>query len=140
MYTHIDVKELNLPDTTFIRDIDNRVFQSIVIECLSKIEGISFTKGVFEAFWGKDSEKLKGIYVEQDQKKHSIYVRIELNICYGVSIPQKAEEIQSKIVEELSRLTGLHVSCVHVVFKSLIVPSETIKESEVALSGEYGNF
>lgn len=140
MYNHIDVKELNLPDTVFIRDIDNRVFQNIVLECLSKIEGISFSKGIFETFWGKDSERTKGIYIEQDQKKHSIYVRLELSICYGVSIPEKAEEIQTKLVEELSRLTGLHVSCVHVVFKNLVVHEERKRDVEISFSSEYGNF
>ena len=30
----IDTKELELPETVFIRDIESKVFQSIVLQCL----------------------------------------------------------------------------------------------------------
>lgn len=45
---------------------------------------------------------------------------MEVNIIFGVKIPQKAEEIQTKISEEITKLTGLHVASVHVVFKNVI--------------------
>jgi len=132
--SEIDTKELSLPETTFVRDIESRVFQAIVLQTLAKIDGISFLgSGLIDNLLGRDSsEKVKGIYVEQDQKKHSVQVRVEVNIVYGISIPEKAEEIQNKIVAEISNLTGLHVSSVHVVFKNLIThkPEEVIEEQE----------
>lgn len=117
----MDAKELELPETTFIRDIESKVFQAITLQCLAKIEGISLLENnLFDSLLGREFDRVKGIYVEQDQKKHSVRVRIEINIEYGISIPKKSEEIQSKIVEEISTLTGLHVASVHVIFKSLI--------------------
>ncbi|MBI3211133.1 MAG: hypothetical protein HYZ47_00380 [Simkania negevensis] len=54
--------------------------------------------------------------------------------AHGISIPAKAEEIQTKIVAQVSQITGLHVSCVHVVFKALI----TLKEQSPSFSPEKG--
>ncbi len=129
-FKEIDKKELQLPETTFSRDIESKVFQAIVFKCLAKIEGISLPGGsLIDSLLGREaSERYTGIFVEQDQKEHSIAVKLEVNIQYGLSIPEKAEEIQSKVIEEVSKLTGLHVSCVHVIFKNLIV--ETIEEEE----------
>lgn len=126
MYEKLDTKELNLPDTVFIRDIESRVFQAIVLQCLSKIEGIGLLEGnLFDSLLGREVERVKGIHVEQDQKQHSVLVKVEIKIAYGFSIPEKAEEIQTKIVEEVIRWSGLHVSSVHVIFKDLVLaPSE----------------
>jgi len=139
-----DVQEYELPETTYIRDVESRVFQAIALQCLSRIEGISFLGGtLIDNLLGRDGmDRIKGVYVEQDQKKHSVYVRVEVNIKYGISIPQKAEEIQSKIVKEISSFTGLHVSCVHVVFKNLIIyqkHQEEEKKEEVAVIADESN-
>ena len=126
-----DTKELELPDTVFIRDIESRVFQTIALQTLSSIEGVAMMEGnLIDSFLGRDgADRMKGIHVEQDQKNRSVKLKVEINVTYGVSLPQKAEEIQNRMAEEVSRLTGLHVSCVHVVFKNLILPhTEEIKE------------
>ena len=118
---NMDQREVKLPETVFIRDIETRVFQAIVVQCLSKVDGIGLLEGnFFDSLLGREVEHVKGIEVEQDQKKHSVNIRVEVNILYGISIPTKAEEIQSKLSEEVSRWTGLHVSSVHVIFKDLI--------------------
>ncbi|MEM8629034.1 MAG: Asp23/Gls24 family envelope stress response protein [Chlamydiota bacterium] len=117
-------KGLDLPETMFVRDIDSKVFQAITLQCLAKIEGISLLENnLIDSLLGREFDRVKGIYVEQDSKKHSVCVRIEINIGYGLSIPKKAEEIQTKIVKEITTLTGLHVASVHVIFKSLIPQS-----------------
>jgi len=118
----VDAKELELPETLFIWDMESRVFQSIALESLARIEGISLLEGnFFDALLGRDvSERLKGIHVEQEQKKHSVNVKIEVNVSYGVCLPEKAEEIQTKIAKDISRLTGMHVGCVHVIFKNVV--------------------
>jgi uncharacterized alkaline shock family protein YloU len=126
MYEKLDRKELNLPDTVFIRDIETRVFQAIVLQCLAKIEGVGLLEGnLFDSLLGREVEHVKGIHVEQDQDQHSVEVRVEINIAYGMSIPAKAEEVQNKVVEEISRWTGLHVASVHVIFKDLMAPPST---------------
>lgn len=123
-FQKVDPKEFELPDTLFIRDIENRVFQSIILQCLSKIEGISLLEGgFFEALLGRDrSTAVKGITAEQSSKNQSVNVKIEVNIDYGIPIPVKAEEIQTKITEEITHLTGLHVASVHAIFKSVTLP------------------
>jgi len=117
----IDTKELELPTTVFIRDIENKVFQSIVLQTLSQIEGVETLEGnLFDSLLGDSLDGIKGIHVDQDQKSHSVNVRIEINVAYGICIPGKAEEIQNRILEQISKLTSLHVGKVHVIFKNLI--------------------
>jgi len=125
-----DAKEFELPETLFVRDVENKVFQGIVLQCLSKIEGIALVEGNFiDNILGRTAlEGVKGIYIEQDNKNHSVGVKIDVNICYGYSIPEKAEEIQSACAEEITKLTGLHVSSVHVVFKNVVL-SEQLKKN-----------
>lgn len=133
---NMDTRELELPETVFVRDIETRVFQAIALQCLAKIEGIGLIEGnLFDSLLGRDLDRVKGIYVEQDQKKHSVEVRVEIHVAYGVSIPEKAEEVQTKLAEEISQWTGLHVASVHVIFKDLIPPavsSEAPSELEEA--------
>jgi len=128
----IDTKELELPETVFIRHIENKVFQSIVLRCLSQVEGVETLEGnLFTTLLGDNVEGIKGIHVDQDQKSHAVNVRIEINVAYGVCIPDKAEEIQNKILEEISQLTGLHVGGIHVIFKGLISDKDAPSLAEV---------
>lgn len=131
--TQVDTKELELPDTLFVRDIETKVFQTIALQALLNIQGVSMLEGnIIDSFFGRDGpDRIKGIYVEQDLKNHSVMIKLEVNIAYGIPLPEKAEEIQNKIAREVSRLTGLHVSCVHVVFKNLVLPKESRQEEEV---------
>lgn len=117
----IDTKEFEIPETLFVRDIDNKVLQGIVLQSLSQVEGISLVEGNFlDHFWGKDNlEGIKGIHCAQDSKKQCVTIRVEVNIRYGISIPDIAEEVQAKVCKDVTRLTGLHVSSVHVVFRGI---------------------
>ena len=143
----VDTKELELPETIFIRDIENRVFQSIILQCLSQVSGISLVEGNFiDHLLGRSSEGVKGIYAEQNEKSHSVDIKVEVNICYGISIPEKAEEIQTRIAEEITGLTGLHVGTVHIVFKNVISTEQANKQNqqspslmESELGEEYSN-
>lgn len=129
----MDTREIELPETVFIRDIDTRVFQAMVVQCLSKIEGIGLVEGnLFDSLLGREIERVKGIHVVQDQEKHSVELRVEINIAYGINIPAKAEEVQEKLIEEISRWSGLHVSSIHVIFKDLILPTEPRSTPEEA--------
>lgn len=127
----VDTKEFELPETVFIRDIENKVFQSIVLQCLAQIDGISLVEGNFiDHLLGRSSEGVKGIIAEQDDKNQSISIKVEVNILFGTSIPKKAEEIQTKIAEEVTKLTGLHVASVHVVFKNVISEEQANKQAQ----------
>jgi uncharacterized alkaline shock family protein YloU len=125
----IDTKEFELPETLYIRDIENKVFQGIVLQCLCKIPGIELMEGGFiDNILGRTSlEAVKGITVEQDSRNHSVGIKIEVNVCYGCSIPELAEQLQAEISDEITKLTGLHVSYVHVVFKNVVLPDQLKK-------------
>lgn len=134
--TKVDTKEFELPETVFIRDIENKVFQSIVLQCLSQIEGISLVEGNFiDHLLGRSSEGVKGIHAEQDDKNHLVNLKVEVNILFGLSIPEKAEEIQTKVAEEITKITGLHVGSVHVVFKNVVSPEQASKISQHVSQG-----
>lgn len=114
----IDVKELELPETHFVRDIDDRVFKSIVIHSIEEIDGVEiYQAGRFLEHLLSDG--IKGVSVTQDTKTKSVGIRVEVTIRYGESIPEKSEEIQSKVAKELAEMTGLHVSGVHVLFRGV---------------------
>lgn len=139
---HIDTKEVVLPETVFIRDIEGKVFQSIAVQCLSDIEGVALLEGNFiDSLLGRDAaEGVKGIQVEQDPKTHSVSLKIEIKVAYGISIPEKAEEVQMKIAEKISRFTGLHVACVHVIFKNLISVKNVFSPEERMLKSGIPSF
>ena len=136
----VDTKEFEIPETVFIRDIENKVFQSIVLQCLAQIEGISLAEGNFiDHLLGRSSEGVKGISAEQDDKSQSVNIKVEVNILYGTSIPEKAEEIQTKIADEVTKLTGLHVASVHVVIKNVISIEQASKLSQQSPSPLMGS-
>ena len=123
-------------ETIFIKDIESRVFQAITIKCLSGIEGIALIEGNFiDHLLGREGLGAKGITVEQDPKNQSISIKVELNIAYGISIPEKAEEIQNKLIDQIVKFTGHTVSVVHVIFKSMI--TEQFSEETVTKDSIY---
>ena len=111
-----DSKEFELPETTYSRDIENAVFEGIVIQCIAQIEGVSLIKAnILGNLLGT-----KGIKTIQDPATHSVSITLEVNIAFGVAIPEKAEEIQTSIVKAIGKLCSLRVSEIHIVFKGLI--------------------
>lgn len=121
----VDAREIELPDTVFVRDIENRVFQVIALQCLSKIADVMVVEGnLIDSLLSRGgADRIKGVSVDQDSKNRSVKVKLEVNIRYGVAIPEKADEIQQRVAEEITKMTGLHVASVHVVFKG-VYPSD----------------
>jgi uncharacterized alkaline shock family protein YloU len=136
----IDTKEFELPDTLFVRDIENKVFQNIILRTLSTIKGITLLEGNFiDYILGRDSlDSVSGIHIEQDDKHPSVAIKVEVNICYGLSIPEKAEEIQTLLAHEITRLTGLHVSSVHVIFADVVSENDIEKTAAASPSSFAG--
>lgn len=119
----IDTKEFELPRTVFIHNIETKVIQMIILQALSKVQGVSLLEGsLLDSFLGREIERVKGIFVEQESKNPLVNVKVEIKMDYGVSIPLKTEEVQKKIVEEITIWTGLHVASVHVIVRSLNLP------------------
>lgn len=137
----MDPKELHLPETTMVHDIETKFFQSITIQTIKKIEGVEVVGNspLINNILGND-DKIYGVFIEQDQKKHEVSIKVEVNIRYGMSIPEKAEQIQMQVIKDISSLTGVHVSMMHVIFKNIIEdhPAKstiTSKSSEEVFEG-----
>lgn len=129
-----DIKEIQAAETVFVRDIENRVFQSMVLHCLKEIEGVCPIEGnLFDQLLGRSAEGIAGIHAEQSERNRSIHIKIEVNVVFGCGLPEKAEEIQTKVSETIARLTGLHVASVHVVFKNVISPQQLEKALQAHL-------
>lgn len=129
MNEKLDTKEFELPKTTFSHDIETRVIQVIILNTLNEVGGVSLLGGnLIDTLFGREIERVKGIAVEQDSKNHLLKVKVEVNMHYGVSIPEKTDEVQSRVVEEITKLTGLHVASVHLVIKGLIAPEDKTEE------------
>lgn len=129
-------EELPLISPSFDCEIETRVFQAIALQCLAKIEGISLIGGtLIDNLLGREGiERIKGIHIEQDSSTLSVSIKVEVNVFYDVPLFQKAEEIQKKLVEDVTRLSGFKVLGVHVVFKNLILSSEDQDEKEEVVS------
>ncbi len=54
-----------------------------------------------------DRKALKELSAEQDSKRQSVDIKLEIDVCYGIRIPEKAEEIQHKVSEDITRFTGI---------------------------------
>jgi uncharacterized alkaline shock family protein YloU len=116
----LDPQEFELPETTYSHEIENRVFRGIVLNILAQTPGIAPLEGTFlETFIGR-VDMVKGITIDQDAKSHSVNITIEIGIQYGMNIPRKAEEIQSKVTQAITEMTGVRVASVHVVFRELM--------------------
>lgn len=117
--------EFEYPETLFVSDIDNKVFQNLVVRSLSTIGGVTLAEGnlIDNLLHIANPEGISGVGINQDSKNHTVAVKVEVCVAYGLSIPEKAEEIQARISEEITRYTGLHVSEVHVVIRDILLPS-----------------
>jgi len=98
---------------------------------VAEIDGVQPIDGSFiEHLLGRDSEGFRGVTVEQDSENHSVSLKVEVKVRFGILIPEKSEEVQNAISKAISDYTGLHVSSVHVVFKNVYTaePEEQPKE------------
>ena len=118
----VDTKELEAAETVYIRDIENRVFQTIVLQTLSKIEGINLLEGNFlDSILKKTTQDyLKGIQAEQNSKNNMLHINKEkLLVVDGLSdfivvdsgdvlliLPRKKEQDVKKILNEVRQNKG----------------------------------
>jgi uncharacterized alkaline shock family protein YloU len=111
-------------ETVFLTDIETKVFQAIVFQTLQEINSIELIEGsIFDTLLGgEEGERMRGIHIECDETKPTVNVKIELNILYGVCIPEKSVEIELKVKEKITQLTGFHIGLIHVTFKNIVFP------------------
>lgn len=108
----------------YIQDIEAKVFQAIAYQVLKEIVSVELSQGsLFDSFLGVEgSEKIKAIHVELEDSNPIVSFKIDLNILYGVAIPEKSEEIQIKIQTKVESLTGYKIGFIHLVFKNILFP------------------
>jgi uncharacterized alkaline shock family protein YloU len=116
-------------ETVFLTDIETKVFQAIVFQTLQEISSIELIEGsIFDTLLGgEEGERMRGIHIECDEAQPTVNVKIELNILYGVCIPEKSLEIELKVKDKITQLTGFHVGLIHVTFKNVVFP-KSLKE------------
>ncbi len=114
----------DLHETVFLTDIETKVFQAIVFQTLQEISSIELIEGsIFDTLLGgEEGERMRGIHIECDEAQPTVNVKIELNILYGVCIPEKSLEIELKVKDKITQLTGFHVGLIHVTFKNVVFP------------------
>lgn len=110
--------------TVFLTDIETKVFQAIAFQTLKEIPSIELIEGSIldSLLGGEEGERMKGIHVECDENQPIVNLKIEVNVLYGVCIPEKSLEIEEKIKEKITQLTGFHVGLIHVTIKNVIFP------------------
>ena len=59
----------------------------------------------------------------------SVAIEVKVNIMYGVHVPTVAANIQTAVVEEVEKITGMTVTAVNVIVQELD-DSEEIEETE----------
>ena len=60
-----------------------------------------------------------------------VKIEVKINVAYGVHVPTLAVEVQTAIMEEVEKITGMHVSQVNVIVQELDdEDSEKEKEKE----------
>lgn len=91
-----------------------------VIEVIARISTLD-VDGVVElnsnSFLGINTDSSKGIKVEVGEKEAAI--DISVNIKYGFSIPELAENIQSSVKDSIETMTGLNVVEVNVAISNV---------------------
>lgn len=119
-----EYEEKEIQKTIFLTDIETKVFQAIAFQTLKEISSIELIEGsIFDSLLGgEEGERMKGIHVECDETHPVVNIKIEVNILYGVCIPEKSLEIEEKVKEKITHLTGFHVGLIHVTFKNMIFP------------------
>jgi uncharacterized alkaline shock family protein YloU len=134
-----DNKEIQ--PTIFLTDIETKVFQAIAFQVLKEIGAVELIEGsIFDSLLGgEEGERMKGIHVECHETNPIVNIKIEVNVLFGICIPQKSLEIEQKIKEKIKELTGFHVGLIHVTFKNIIFPKSLEELIEKAESGpSYG--
>lgn len=128
-------QEPQCPDTCYEREMGIKAFRTIVLKTLLEIEGVYFLEeNIVDSILGREGvEGVRGIEIEVDPKQPILSVNIRICLASGLVIPQKVEEIQTKVVEDLTADTGLHVARVLVVVEDVKLPEGWIKKLQERL-------
>jgi len=113
--------------------IHENVIASIVRKVTCSIEGVVRLAGSplidnIAEIVGSRKIQDRAIAVNMDGSDVSIEVKI--NIAYGVHVPTLAAEVQTAVMEEVEKITGMHVIQVNVIVQELDEEVEFDEDAE----------
>lgn len=86
------------------------------VEGVTRITGNSIVDNIAE-FVG--SKKIQDRSIQVEIKESSVAIELAINICYGVSLPEIAANVQKNVSSEIQNLTGLTVERVNVTIREM---------------------
>ena len=113
--------------------IHENVIASAVRKATKRVEGVvrlsgsSIVNNIAELIGNKTIGD-RAIAVEIDGEMVAIEVKV--NIMYGVHVPTVAAGIQTAVVEEVEKITGMTVTSVNVIVQELDDPEEVTEDSD----------
>ncbi|MDD5598788.1 MAG: Asp23/Gls24 family envelope stress response protein [Victivallaceae bacterium] len=102
--------------------IHGNVVSSIVrraalsIEGISRLAGSSFVDNIAEIVGSRKMHD-RAIAIEIDEDK--VAIEIKVNLLFGYNIPEIAAQVQSVIIEEVEKITGMTVTGVNVIVQEI---------------------
>ncbi|MGD9678020.1 MAG: Asp23/Gls24 family envelope stress response protein [Vulcanibacillus sp.] len=111
------IKTNNIDEDNFgtVR-ISPQAIETIAKISILEIDGIT---GINTSFFGRNKDTGKGIKVKISEK--DVILDVSLNIKYGYSIPDLANQIQVNVKEYIESMVGLEVLEVNVYFSNIII-------------------
>ena len=97
------------------------------VEGVTRITGSSLVDNIAE-FVG--SKKVLGRSIQIAIQGSEISVELSINICYGVSLPEIAANVQRTVASQIEELTGLRAAQVDVIIREMEDPAEVPEEDE----------
>jgi uncharacterized alkaline shock family protein YloU len=102
--------------------IHGNVISSIVrraalsIDGISRLSGSSFVDNIAEIVGSRKIHD-RAIAIEIDEDK--VAVEVKINLIFGYNVPEIAAQVQSVIIEEVEKVTGMTVTSVNVIIQEI---------------------
>lgn len=86
------------------------------VDGVTRITGSNLINNIAE-FVG--SRKVLDRAIQVEFRNSSVAVELSINVCYGVSLPAVAAEVQKNITRQIEELTSLEVTQVNVIIREM---------------------
>jgi uncharacterized alkaline shock family protein YloU len=86
------------------------------VDGVTRITGSNLINNIAE-FVG--SRKVMDRAIQIEVKNSRVSVELSINVCYGVSLPEVAAEVQKNVTRQIEELTSLEVDQVNVIIREM---------------------
>jgi uncharacterized alkaline shock family protein YloU len=94
---------------------------------VTRITGSNLINNIAE-FVG--SRKVMDRAIQIEIKNSRVTVELSINVCYGVSLPEVAANVQKNVTRQIEELTSLEVNQVNVIIREMEELSESGSDDE----------